>query len=454
MARLSLLLSLFLLILPVLSARVIANPTTSISITISKLFSQARDTIRPAVAAHTNRRTLIEPSQQPLQAPRIGNPYSRKEVDQSGYTVNWEPRQGKYLIALCVLGRLSNQEACLHKYLLLASLLKRTLIIPTSGCGLPYPVCWHWENVIDVPRMRSCLQPAYGNDTVISVNEYLAREKKEMLKIDHIACVDNQMCNSHYGKPLKDFENLTLPTTLEQTEIPTRTTDVSDFLTAYKPYEDADVISVGSTYYVQLTGLPFYFDAWIPPLKTACSNIWQPPPPVANFVNGFIDTFLGNDYAALHLRRGDFAMTYLKEGSTKKTTAFLPIVTVARFITRRLKNTGVSALYLATDASPFEVELLEKLILSTRTEDPLIVIRLPNFSTSSPEYSSFPWVNRFLEMDQQDSGVLRALAEKYICAKARFFIGTPKSTFSGDIFRLRVLEGHMTDVDAYLGNES
>ncbi|CAI7789545.1 unnamed protein product, partial [Closterium sp. NIES-53] len=385
---------------------------------------------------------------------RINSPYANLIDSSQDQIESWSPPKNRYLVALCVYGRLSNQEQCLRNYLIAAALLQRTLIIPTESCGVAFkPYCWRWENIVDVPRMRACLAPAYGtNETVITVDEYVAREGRDVA-IDHIACLSNHSCFDNWSMIKEHYPHITLPDKLEYPIIPSK--DVNDFLHAYAPYNDAPVISLGNAYGMSLIHLHFFFWSAVPPFKSTCADIWLPPPVIDNFVNGFIDTFLGSDYAAVHLRRSDFAQHYLKGNSVEKThAAYLPIVTVAQFIVGRLKDTGASVVYLATDASPSEIELLERLLLGLGSTTPLVVVRLLEFAKGSQEYSQFPWVKKFQDLDSEEDGNLRALAEKHICANARFFIGTPKSTFSMDIFRLRVLHGRMNEVDAFLDNEA
>ncbi|GJP35210.1 hypothetical protein CLOM_g19719 [Closterium sp. NIES-68] len=385
---------------------------------------------------------------------KIKSPYPpAQQIDLSQPKIeSWTPRKNRYLLALCVYGRLSNQEQCLRNYLIVAAILQRTLIIPTESCGVAYATfCWRWDNIVDVTRMRACLAPAYGNnETVITVDEYAAREGRDVA-IDHIACCSSHSCFDNWALMKEHYPHITLPEKLDYPSIPSK--DVKDFLSAYAPYNEAPVISLGDAFALGLRGLPFFFEGGVPPFKSTCADIWQPPPVIENFVKGFIDTFLGSEYAAVHLRRSDFAKTYLKEGHERERGSFLPIVTVAHFIIERLRDKGASVVYLATDASPSEIQLLEKLFLGSSSTSPLVVVRLPEFPKGSEEYSQFAWVKKFQDLDSQEDGVLRALAEKHICANARFFIGTPRSTFSSDIFRLRVLHGRMNDVDAYLGDE-
>ncbi|CAI5971941.1 unnamed protein product, partial [Closterium sp. NIES-65] len=154
------------------------------------------------------------------------------------------------------------------------------------------------------------------------------------------------------------YPQITLP---DKVEYPTTPKEVNAFLHTFA-YNDAPVISLGDCFSISLRGLPFHIEGAVPPFKTTCADIWQPPPVIENFANGFIDTFLGSEYAAVHLRRSDFAKFQNSDDETKRDT-FLPIVTVAHFIMERFKDTGASVVYLATDASPSEIQLLEQLFL-------------------------------------------------------------------------------------------
>ncbi|GJP34238.1 hypothetical protein CLOM_g18685 [Closterium sp. NIES-68] len=186
------------------------------------------------------------------------------------------------------------------------------------------------------------------------------------------------------------------------------------------------------------------------PEDEQCQDLWAPPRVVRGFVNGFIDTFLGKDFAAVHLRRSDFA-SYIDTNKDSRNPAYLPVVSVAQFTVGRLRGTGVSAVYLATDASPSEIQLLERLLLELDPSSPFILVRLPTFHKGSSEYQQFPWVRSFQQSDSHESGILRAIAEKNICAAARYFIGTPRSTFSSDIFRMREERNVRSSIDTFIG---
>ncbi|CAI5958865.1 unnamed protein product [Closterium sp. NIES-64] len=519
----------------------------------------------------------------------------------------WRPVKGRYLLALCTYGRLSNQEACMHMYLALAALLNRTLIIPRHGFAISVVAeyRWQWGVIVNVPHMRSCLVPHYpsplpaastgspgsaagaaaaaaagsataagsgvtsgnssgsdggssrGSDgsssssgdssewswqaangevpSVISQDEYEALEGRN-LTVDRIACVVPHTCLSHPQMVFKALPDINFASHLEYPPLhshhldellhvfsstdetgqvasewtqeaqqqgmrepaaasalassashPTATllqpptmagnyssnatlspssssssppslssSSPSSSPSTSLPYAATPVLSLGDLNGLTLAGLPFDMFSPHPPFRLSCVDLWLPPPPVEGLVTGFIDTFLGGDYAAVHLRRSDFSRVYHHAHQTKSHPAFLPIVAVGRFIMRRLADRSVTAVYLATDASQYEVELLERLLMGMAPGSPLIVVRLPAFGATSDEYQRFPWVKTFHEAERDmeggtnTNGIARALAEKHICARAKHFIGTPYSSYSKDIFRMREVQGLASCADAYI----
>lgn len=370
----------------------------------------------------------------------------------------WQPRRDRYLLAQCFYGRLSNQEECMRTYLVFAALLNRTLLVSDPGFAhhLSLHYRFRWSLVFDLAHVRECLAPRYGNHTVVTVEELVAREG-ENVTVDHIACAQGRTCMDTIQMTLAKSPYLTLPPALEYplAALPPSThPSTAQVLAAYANYSQARVLSLGNLYGFGLNRPSYHLHQSVPPfvLSAWCGDLWSPPPVVRGFVDGFIDTFLGRDFAAVHMRRGDFSKTYLKprEGH-QQDPAFLPLPMIARHIINRLAGKGVSVLYLATDAGPLEVQFLEKLLLELDPKYPVIIERLPIFQEDSVEWKEYGWIKEFQRLDEEDDGLLRALAEKHICASARYFIGTPMSTFSKDIFRIREVEGRKNGVDGYIG---
>ncbi|GJP35209.1 hypothetical protein CLOM_g19718 [Closterium sp. NIES-68] len=350
----------------------------------------------------------------------------------------WRPVKGRYLLALCTYGRLSNQEACLHMYLALAALLNRTLVIPRHGYAISVVAeyRWQWGVIVNVPHMRSCLMPHYpspepaataaaasnaaitasgggavaaaaasgnSNDgtssssssdnnewswqaasgevpTVISQDEYEALEGRN-LTVDRIACVVPHTCLSHPQMVFKALSDISFSSHLEYPPLHSHQLDElqqvlaspdaalhplpglrqsqepldpqgkqeplaapalasasaaasaaqseSDLTVLQAPgeappfltnsssssssgtssagsgiYASTAMLSLGDLNGLTLSSLPFDMFSPHPPFRLSCVDLWQPPPPVEGFVTGFIDTFLGGDYAAVHLRSG------------------------------------------------------------------------------------------------------------------------------------------------------
>eukprot|EP00475_Leptophrys_vorax_P015964 TRINITY_DN22347_c0_g3_i2.p1 TRINITY_DN22347_c0_g3~~TRINITY_DN22347_c0_g3_i2.p1 ORF type:complete len:260 (-),score=28.22 TRINITY_DN22347_c0_g3_i2:15-794(-) len=247
---------------------------------------------------------------------------------------------------------------------------------------------------------------------------------------------------------LKD-KNVTLTQMVMLDKVLPNHPTLADFLNATAPYQHMRVISFGSVYNFMLQDMPFKFGNDVDqPFRTACKDVLGPPSVVQEFVDGFRKTYLGDDYAALHLRRGDFSNFF----GNRKSTVYAPIASVAEFVLNHLSGKGMKLLFVATDASPTEIQLLERLLITRDPARSLVAVRLPQFDKGSEKELSLPWVKDFLQMESTDHGNVRSLVEKLICASAQYFIGTKVSTFTHDIMTLRRMLGTLTDADTCIGS--
>ncbi|CAI6007091.1 unnamed protein product [Closterium sp. NIES-65] len=129
-------------------------------------------------------------------------------------------------------------------------------------------------------------------------------------------------------------------------------------------------------------------------------------------------------YLAVHWRRGDLLLLY------KKILAFLTVENTGRCITERMVRSGnISTVFLATDADGEEVGQLERVILGYLPG--VEIVQLPEDLTGRP------WARVLESFQFQNQALLRATLDKAVCALADVFMGTPKSSFSIDIERLR-----------------
>ncbi|XP_037935350.1 GDP-fucose protein O-fucosyltransferase 2 [Teleopsis dalmanni] len=121
---------------------------------------------------------------------------------------------------------------------------------------------------------------------------------------------------------------------------------------------------------------------------------------------------LGGRYLCAHLRRGDFVF------GREKTTPTLKSVAVQ--IRDKLKYLNLTTVFLATDATAFEMQNLKSYLQR---------VRPVRYSTDSLEQKSM----------LKDGGI--AIIDQIICSHAAYFIGTYESTFTYRIYEEREIMG-------------
>ncbi|XP_065365103.1 GDP-fucose protein O-fucosyltransferase 2 [Calliphora vicina] len=125
---------------------------------------------------------------------------------------------------------------------------------------------------------------------------------------------------------------------------------------------------------------------------------------------------LGGSYLCVHLRRGDFLYGREKTTPTLKSSALQ--------IKYHLQNHNLTTVFLATDATAFEIKNLKSYIPR---------YRIVRFSTE----------NLYQKSLIKDGGI--AIIDQLICSHARFFIGTYESTFTYRIYEEREILGFPRD---------
>lgn len=389
-------------------------------------------------------------------------------------TLPWAPEAGRYLFPLCQYGRLSNQQQCLRKYFWYAALLQRTLILPRQGSdqGLAFTQYrWDWANLLDAHHIRQCLgdagpgardplSPAQGDKRpekrtgsmdipratqVLTLDEFLQREGQQCLNLDRSFALLPR------GAPLLDPGHATpglcppgLGSDADAEEVVQEgeTLTVGDLeAVRHKAAGDA-VISLGTAFYEVLAGHNTL--APVAPFRVhpdRCGDMWAPRAELralaADLVQALTD---GAPYAALHLRRGDFGR---RESEGK---LHFSVPQVARVLAGWLGHVRVATLYVATDGTPREVEELAQLLGSTQAAaDGMRVLSKREIGPS--------WRSKIERFEVGSGGVMLAVVEKLICAGAVAFMGTPISTFSEDIARLRVAGSQASCWDTLMFDE-
>ncbi|KAL5062540.1 hypothetical protein RYX36_024277 [Vicia faba] len=363
----------------------------------------------------------------------VGNYDRCRTVDQNlsqRKTIEWNPKEGKFLVAICVSGQMSNHLICLEKHMFFAALLNRVLVIPSSKADFQY------DRVVDIDHINKCL----GKKVVISFDEF-ANVKKGHLHIDKFLCyfalpqpcyLDDEKLKKLSGlglsmsKPKAVWED-------EDTRKPKKKT-VQDIMAKFS-YED-DVMAIGDVFYADVE------HEWVMqpggPIAHKCKTLIEPSRLIILTAQRFIQTFLGRNFVALHFRRHGF----LKFCNAKKPGCFYPIPQAANCLSRVVERADAPIIYLSTDAAASETDLLQSLVVLNGKPVPLVIRPARNIA----EKWDALLYRHHIEGDPQ----VEAMLDKTICAMSSVFIGAPGSTFTEDILRLRKDWGSASQCDEYL----
>ncbi|PHT81467.1 hypothetical protein T459_14482 [Capsicum annuum] len=91
--------------------------------------------------------------------------------------IEWKPKSGKYLFAICTSGQMSTHLICLEKHMFFAALLNHILITPSSK------VDYEFRRVLDIGHINKCLVR-----TVVVTFEEFAKSRKGHMHIDKFIC--------------------------------------------------------------------------------------------------------------------------------------------------------------------------------------------------------------------------------------------------------------------------
>ncbi|XP_055826862.1 O-fucosyltransferase 36-like [Solanum dulcamara] len=344
-------------------------------------------------------------------------------------SVEWKPRSNKYLFAICVSGQMSNHLICLEKHMFFAALLNRILVIPSSK------VDFEFRRVLDVDHINKCL----GREVIVTYVEFSERQKSH-LHIDKFLCYFSQpqpcFLDEERVKKLKSLGvsmNKLETAWNEDIKKPKKRT-VQDIRAKFST--DDDVIAIGDVFFADVE------KDWVMqpggPISHKCKTLIEPSRFIMLTAQRFVQTFLGDDFIALHFRRHGF----LKFCNAKKPSCFYPVPQAADCINRVLERANSPIIYLSTDAAESETGLLQSLVVFNGKTVPLVQRPARN---SAEKWDALLY-RHGLEGDSQ----VEAMLDKTICAMSSVFIGSSGSTFTDDILRLRKDWGSASLCDEYL----
>ncbi|CAL9215321.1 unnamed protein product [Arabidopsis halleri] len=365
-----------------------------------------------------------------------GNYYDDRcrKVDQKlldRITIEWKPRPDKFLFAICLSGQMSNHLICLEKHMFFAALLDRVLVIPSSKFDYQY------DRVIDIERINTCL----GRTVVISFDQFKEIDKKKNAHIDTFICyfsspqpcyVDEDHIKKLKGLGVSIGGKLEAPW-IEDIKKPTKRTS-QEVVEKFK--SDDGVIAIGDVFYADMEQDLVMQPGG--PINHKCKTLIEPSRLILVTAQRFIQTFLGNNFISLHLRRHGF----LKFCNAKSPSCFYPIPQAADCISRMVERANAPVIYLSTDAAESETGLLQSLVVVDGKVVPLV--------KRPPRNSAEKWDSLLYRHGIEDDSQVDAMLDKTICAMSSVFIGASGSTFTEDILRLRKDWGTSSMCDEYL----
>eukprot|EP00897_Mesotaenium_endlicherianum_P001862 jgi/Mesen1/1703/ME000138S00562 len=369
-------------------------------------------------------------------------------------TVAWKPTPGKYMLAVCTFGQLSNQLACMGNYFLHAALLNRTLVIPPRSFQKGPRYDWPWALAVNAPHARACL----GTNSVITLDEYRELTGKPVA-VDELICWMPPCFQASWAENAPDIK---FPVNHRIIGRRRRWAAVSlaTFLAVYSSttVAAAALISSGDLYNIHVAPFPLPELAGggevylFPPLESTCGASYiMPHDAIVEAARGFVRS-IGEDFVAWHFRRGDMWLQMRDEPN-----CFWALPDVARFLLQRFRGSRVRTLFLSSDTHAFEVHVLRKLLQAYSGPDdkPLKLITAPRVKTAEGSHEWAPsWHRLDLDTAGGQEGMTAPFADsifqKLVCVEARFFLGHPCSTFSQEIYRRRAATGRGSCIDGDL----
>lgn len=180
-----------------------------------------------------------------------------------------------------------------------AALLDRVLVIPSPKFDYQY------DRVIDIERINTCL----GRSVVMSFDQFKEIDKKKNAQIDRFICyfsspqpcyVDEEHIKKLKGLGISIGGKLESPWS-EDIKKPSKRT----FQEVKEKFKSDDgVIAIGDVFYADME------QDWVMqpggPIMHKCKTLIEPSRLILLTAQRFIQTFLGKNFIALHLRRHGF----------------------------------------------------------------------------------------------------------------------------------------------------
>eukprot|EP00271_Cylindrocystis_brebissonii_P012225 TRINITY_DN3042_c0_g1_i3.p1 TRINITY_DN3042_c0_g1~~TRINITY_DN3042_c0_g1_i3.p1 ORF type:complete len:624 (+),score=34.09 TRINITY_DN3042_c0_g1_i3:250-2121(+) len=347
--------------------------------------------------------------------------------------IPWRPRRNRYLVAICSHGRMGNRLMCLRKYVVFAALMNRTLVIPRFFKDeYMYDLDW----VFDVKHARKCL----GKRTVISVEEYLREQKKDVMEV-FLKCwwgnchirVDGAGRCLLVQKAIPEIKPK--PGSCEKTDAAMRL-PLAEFNRLFASV-DEEVFSFGDLFPIDgISEIPHQFLGVEDPLELAaegpCAMAMRPDEAILESARGFIRSHIGDDpYLAVHLRRGDFWEHNINSNFHMWLSARKLGTCIGERL-RRINNEGpMTTIFMATNGNDDEIDFLMKTVKDVSKVKSIRLVRM------QPHHFQEAWASPLVERGWRDHQQAQAEVGKTVGAMSKVLLGSWGSTFSATMYRLK-----------------
>eukprot|EP00271_Cylindrocystis_brebissonii_P003407 TRINITY_DN1435_c0_g1_i2.p1 TRINITY_DN1435_c0_g1~~TRINITY_DN1435_c0_g1_i2.p1 ORF type:complete len:461 (-),score=34.71 TRINITY_DN1435_c0_g1_i2:1107-2489(-) len=357
----------------------------------------------------------------------------------------WVPQPERFLLMHCALGKLSARVMCYRKAILYAGLLNRTLLVIVDE----KEISSHYDRHIlfDMEHARSC----YGSEMAILTSEEYEKKYQDQIIVDQVLCWGGCPFRGPPKKFLSDYfklwKRIRFEDNLEVKYAPLgESAKMADFVTEFGK-ATGRVLYLGMCSFGEIEefpdlrpGIPMRGDFTFAKTKTCPSNLAvQPHGAIIETAKEFVKAkFGGEPFVAVHLRRGDYKGYCTPESFTSE-LCHRPWPKIIKCLNATLRADKISTIFLATDAGDAEVD---QLIADIGFPIKLVRVFL---SPRHPEEWQSPLRKQNWKLLFR--GTHLAVVDKMVAVFASVFIGTPTSTFSGDIERMRYGMGTATCQD-------
>lgn len=357
----------------------------------------------------------------------VENACSDVKKSQPTETLYWEPTEGRYLIALCLSGSVSDRIRCIQMYLILSALLNRTLIIPSDGP--PIHTKYGMNLMVDIGHTRKCA----GERSVVTEETYMERAGNGENK-GKILCLWSNIRNSTCGLK-NEFEkmgihipNLKLDYT-HISRIDSESMTKNKFLEDFGQLSDP-LISFGDLHYFNFQKMDFVqMDPIkiIKNVKRSCQLFIKGAHFFWREADLVVQNVLGTKYLGLSIRRLPSENFCLE----KKKECFTALDQLATCVANNVNSlrTEISTIYFSHNGGKQEIHYFLN-ALHAQLNRKFVFLTVHDFLT-------FEWRKKLRARKWDRKPEAPSILDTILLSTSQKFLGISGSSESLEVFRMR-----------------